>query len=362
METDACPRATLPTLRPATRRATLGAALAALAGGAAPRAAAARKKKKGCKFATDPVAQTMTLTADCTTTKTVKVPAGFTLDGAGFTIAAKGKAKGFDGAVVVPKDGLSGFKVADLILDGSGLVAPPEDDPAVDGIRFAGPDSQLHDSTVRQFRNSARAVVSNGANLKIDNATLTNGSRGLSVTSSTVTMTRTTISNVDFGVDVTASTFTMKNGSSASGIANGFASVVNSTATFDTVTITAPAAGTCISVSQQSIVTLTDSTLTTGRIGVYVVGERVSEMSKLDAIGNTITLHAPALPFIYGLEYEGDSTGTADNNHISGFIDSDPGHFGCGIYVSASSLAQIGNGNTFPNPPGNDHDVCDQRS
>ncbi len=358
METDTCPRATLPPLRPATRRATLGAALAALAGAAAPRATAGRKKK-GCKFATDTVAKTMALTADCTTTKTVKVPADYRLDGAGFTISAKGKAKGFDGAVVVPKDGLSGFKVVNLVLDGSGLVAPPDDDPAVDGLRFASPGSELKDSTVRGFANSASAVVSNGANLTIDNTTLKNGSRGLSVTGSTVTMTGTTISNVDFGIDITDSVFTMKDDSSASGITNAFAIVVGSTATFKEVTIDAPTAPMGISVTQGSTVTLRDSTLTTGRKGVYVSGESVVNPSKLDATGNTITLHEPALPFIYGLEYEGDSIGTADHNTISGFRTSDSGDSGCGIYVSASSQAVIGSGNTFSD---NNHPVCDQRS
>ena len=361
METDACPRATLQAIRPATRRATLGAALAALVGGAAPRAAAGRnkKKKKGCKFATDTVAKTMTLTADCSTTKTVTVPEGFTLDGAGFTIAATGKTKGFQGAVVVSKDGLLGSKVVNLTLDGGGLVAPTGDDPAIDGILFASPDCQLHDSTVRQFRNNARAVVANGANLTIDNATLTNGSRGLSVTRSTVTLTGALISDVDFGIDITASMFTMKDGSSASGITNAFATVAGGTATFDTVTISAPTATMGISVSQQATVTLTNSTLTTGRVGVSVVGERAGELSKLDATDNTITLHEPALPFIRGLEYEGDSIGTADHNTISGFRTSDSGDSGCGIYVSASSQAVIGSGNTFS---GNNHPVCDQRS
>lgn len=78
--------------------------------------AEAKKKPKKRGFTTN--GTTMTLTQSCTTTKTITVPDGVTLDGAGFTITESGKTSKLSTAVSF--DGRTGT-VKNLTIDGSNL-------------------------------------------------------------------------------------------------------------------------------------------------------------------------------------------------------------------------------------------------
>jgi hypothetical protein len=57
------------------------------------------------------------------------------------------------------------------------------------------------------------------------------------------------------------------------------------------------------------------------------------------------------------LQFNDGTAGSADGNTISNFFNSGA-NVGCGIFVAAGADVSVGN-NTFPNPPGNEQNVCD---
>lgn len=108
-------------------------------------------------------------------------------------------------------------------------------------------------------------------------------------------------------------------------------------------------------------VTADDNTITNASAGLDATGNGVS----LIATNNTIVGPGLAVPAeaqaTIGIYYVDGATGTIDGNTISNYIDIAPGFTSCGIQIAENAGAVTIGTNTFPDPPGNEQNVCDNR-
>jgi hypothetical protein len=137
----------------------------------------------------------------------------------------------------------------------------------------------------------------------------------------------------------------------------------NTVATLDRNTIAAGTYGVVLVALQGSNVapdvTATKNTITGAQIGMSAqVPASATGTTKLKATGNTIVGPGPLdNGATHGLQFNDGTAGSADGNTISNFFNSGA-NVGCGIFVAAGADVNVGN-NTFPNPPGNEQNVCD---
>lgn len=141
------------------RRIGIVAAALAVAGvGAGIGTARVARAAASCSFTTK--GTTMTLTADCTTDRSIIIPNGFTLDGAGHTITAVDPTGGhFDGGVV--QNGGATASVRDLIVTTSGLAEVC--DAGADrlrGILFDGASGSITNNVVRGINQNQGGRIS----------------------------------------------------------------------------------------------------------------------------------------------------------------------------------------------------------
>lgn len=101
----------------------------------------------GCTVAVDDAARTVSLLADCSTTASLIVPDGFTLQGNGHTVTAVG---GFAGPYLVRNaEGASFIGVKDVVLTAD---IPVLRCAAIGGIGLLGASGTISDVTVRDVR------------------------------------------------------------------------------------------------------------------------------------------------------------------------------------------------------------------
>lgn len=332
---------------------TLAAALVALAEARHPAEAKKKKKKKGCKFTT--VGSTMTLTASCTTTKSIQVPAGFTLDGVGLTITGSGSAKAIRDGIIVAKNGKA--TVHDLIIDGSLLKPFKGQNVGPNGVLFRGNDNSIFSSNVMNVANQANGVNGDDAEVDISDTLISGCSTGVFAGGGSIGISTSEIHNAFFGLFAARGGKISMTGGSLSPVTQvgAEAAGADSVVTLDGVTI----GGTplqAVAAYEGGTANVINSTLTTTQHGVYVTSSASASTGNVN--GTTITLAAPGAPGTYGIYYTGPgSGGFSDHNTISGFFASS-GTDACGIRVAPGSTADIGTHNTFPDPPGNEHDIC----
>jgi hypothetical protein len=136
-------------------------------------------------------------------------------------------------------------------------------------------------------------------------------------------------------------------------------------ATLDNNTVAAGTYGVVLVALQGSNVapdvTATKNTITGALIGMSAqVPASATGTTRLAATGNTIVGQGQidnGNGAIGGLQFNDGTAGSAAGNKISNFFNSGGG-VGCGIFVAAGADVNVGN-NTFPNPPGNEQNVCD---
>ena len=105
-----------------------------------------------CSINTNVGTQTLTLLANCTTTQTLRVPGGWTLDGNGFTITAIDPVGGHFMGAVVRNDGASAT-VKNLTVTASGLVDVCDGgDDRLRGILFDGAAGTITNNVVTGVR------------------------------------------------------------------------------------------------------------------------------------------------------------------------------------------------------------------
>ena len=333
----------------ATRRAAVGGTVAAalLSLAETRRPAAAKKKKQGCSFTTDTIAKTMTLTKSCTTTKSVQVPGGFTLDGGGFTITGKGNGKGIRGGIVVALNGQA--TIQHLTVDGSLLTPVKGSTAGIDGIAFFGNGNTLSATAIQGVGNNGNAIRADSAGLAISHCTASEGYSGLFVGGGAVTGTNFVVSQTTFGVGVQDGGSLDLNGGAIDPVTQTGASAYGSgtSLTLDDVSV-GGSPFTAVAVTDGATATVRDSTITTATYGVYVTSS-TQQSSTASVTNSTVKLAAPVIGPAVGLFFNGGgSAGDADHNTISDFQDSS-GNQGCGIRVAPGSTAVIGDHNTFTN-------------
>jgi hypothetical protein len=123
-----------------------------------------------CQFAVS--GTTMTLLADCTTTATISIPNGFTLDGNGYSITAEDPASGtFTGAVV--RNAGAEAHVTNLTVRADGLAIACHASSPVDlrlrGILFDGASGSITYSTVDDINQGASGCQEGNA-IEVRNA------------------------------------------------------------------------------------------------------------------------------------------------------------------------------------------------
>jgi hypothetical protein len=73
---------------------------------------------------------------------------------------------------------------------------------------------------------------------------------------------------------------------------------------------------------------------------------------------NTIVGGPPTAQSAFGVLFSDGATGTVSGNTISNFFDSNPSNPSCGIGVFENAGEVTIGTNTFPDPPGNEEDIC----
>ena len=331
--------------RRATARALVGGALASLGLAAGPDAEAKKKKKKkptGCQF-TKP-ATLWTLQADCTATEAIIIPDGVALDGNNKTIRLAPACPGeFRGPGVTHSAGTDNVKVRNLTIDGSGLTGACTID-TVPGINF--------------FNNDGG---------EIQNVTVNSSPCGDCVT----------IAGEGTRKSVALSNLTVRDAHpSFFGGAIAISGPFDATFVGGAVRQTAPSRP-AIRVGGPIVITIDDVIVEDADIGIEVLGSQVIAQNNaltdveiglaarggapsLQATNNSIVGRGSVAGPTHGVGFEAGSSGSASGNTISNFFDS-VGAEGCGIFVAEDAGAVTIGANTFPAPPGNEQDVCDNR-
>jgi len=312
----------------------------------------------GCQFAK--TAKTWTLKQDCTVEGTVRLPAGVALDGRGHTMALGGKRAAFDGAALLVRGGKA--TVRNLTVDGSRLSGQCSqwDDQGrpVAAIRFVDASGRIEGVAVDDHRCGAAVEVEAGENrprhavnlakLEVSD-TIVPGRQG-----------RGRVGVVSFAgaVDATVTGVTLRRVRSSDGsfFDDALAAVWigrGASATIAGATIEGSALG--VVAERARAVVVRDSVLTD-----VVTGIEASQ-TVLDVVGNTIVGNRWEGT---GVGYGDGTSGAVDGNEISGFTGPAKFQTACGIAVAASSQAEVGTGNRFPesgSDSANDQDVCDDR-
>lgn len=360
--------------RRATTRSLVGGAVAAL-GLAASFGAGAKKNKKKCKkpkvkcgkkccaagqkclagkcavpctFTT--VGSVMTLQANCTTTSTIDIPDGFTLDGNGKSVTLAGPASA---AVAILAQGGTA-NVENLTVDGSGQTGSCGGQ--ADAVVYGNTSGQITNVTVRNVRCGSGITASVGQGAQ--------GPHTVGVEDVTVEDVNhddgNQVAAIGFFADSTGPQLTAS--VSGSTIQNAFEGVLllgNVVATVDGNAIGAGNAG--IHATDGADATATNNTVTGAQSGMGAdSGSAATGPSALAASGNTIVGPGPITGPTYGVAFFAGNEGSATGNTISNFFDS-AGTEGCGIFVAEDAGAVTIGANTFPDPPGNEQDVCDNR-
>jgi hypothetical protein len=359
--------------RRTTARAVVGGALGAL-GLATGFESQAKKKKKKCKkpkvkcgqkccakgqkclagkcavpctFST--VGSVMTLQANCTTTSTIDIPNGVTLDGDGKTVTLAGPASA---AAIRALGGVA--NVENLTVDGSGQTGPCAG-PS-DAVVFGNTSGRIANVTVRRIHCGSGITVAVGQ-----------GAQG----PHTGDVEDVTVEDVnhDAGNQVAAIAFfanvtgpRLMGGVSGSTIENIFEGVLlqgNVGVTVEDNDIAAISAG--IHATDGADATATDNTVTGAQFGMGAdLGSAATGPSTLAASGNVIVGPGLITGPTYGVAFFAGNEGNATGNTVSNFFDS-AGTEACGIFVAEDAGAVTLGANAFPDPPGNEQDVCDNR-
>lgn len=340
-----------------SRRGPLLLAVAVLLGWALPLAAGAavgaQSAQAACRFAQ--TARTWRLQADCTTRRTIEIPNGVTLNGMGHTISLSGPISGF----FVPSVGVP---VGILAQGGNANVVNLK----VEGRRLSGGCGATPDPAAILLWNTSGRIFNVGvANFRLSNGDLACGG-GIGAVAddnpnATVTVSRATVTNtgtlgifldVPVGLisDSTVRTVTgnpINQGRDAIGIA-----VFDSTdVTIRGNRVEGVSAG--IGVYGGSG-TVEDNTVTNALGGI--VGADGSVTVRNNTVTGRGAVEIPLASFITGVAFSNGASGLIKGNTISNFFDTDSSEIGCGIRIFQAS-ATIG-ANAFPNPPGNEQNVC----
>lgn len=123
-------------------------------------AAASLTTQAQCSFSNNPKTKTMTLNSNCTTTQSVIIPNGYTLDGAGHTVTAVDPAGDhFRGGVV--QNGGANASVTNLKVTASGLAdACDAGADRLRGILFDGASGSITNNTVTHINQNHGALLS----------------------------------------------------------------------------------------------------------------------------------------------------------------------------------------------------------
>ena len=297
-----------------------------------------------------------TLQADCTITKTIEIPDGVTLDGNGKTIKLAGSFGGFTNAsAIAATDGNA--NVRNLAIDGAQLSDACTSAGGVTGIGFSNVAGEIRDVSV--------ANISCGSGIAVG-APRTGPRKSVAIIDTTVVdadpggdLGGGGAITVNGGVDVTITGGTVRNAGGfdcAIGVAN------EATTTIEGMHIENSHRG--LDVVDGGQVFARNNTLTNVSIGFVALGTGVT----LEATGNTLVgpgaTSQESVGIIQdsaGIIFAGGGCGEVDGNTISNFFDADAGDVGCGIFVAEDAGAVTIGTNTFPAPPGNEQDVCDNR-
>lgn len=356
--------------RRTTARTLAAGALASLGLGAGHDAGAKKKKKKKCKkpkvkcgktccaagqkciagkcavpctFVT--AGSVMTLQANCTTTSTIEIPNGVTLDGNGKTISLAGSPSG---SGITNASGAVNCTIRNLTVDGAKL--PDGCANAVSGIRLLGTAAGIENVSVANIPcGAALDLVGSDAgprfavdvvDLSVSNVSLSGGG-AVSVTGAIdATITDSRVS------DLESATFAIH-------LVGGGATAEISDSTFENVVAALFTDGSL----GPSLATADNNAVTNAAAGFVVGGTGVS----LVATDNTIVGPGAGAPGFAGIAYSANASGAVSGNTISNYFDADPGTVACGIRVEADAGAVTIGTNTFPDPPGNEQNVCDNR-
>jgi hypothetical protein len=93
--------------------------------------------------------------------------------------------------------------------------------------------------------------------------------------------------------------------------------------------------------------------LTNCQTGFSVLGDAAT----LQATNNTIVGPGSIAQPAFGIQFSFQGGGEVDGNTISNYFSTD--FVACGIAIDAEAGDVTIGANTFPNPPGNEQDVCD---
>jgi hypothetical protein len=293
-------------------------------------------------------AKRWTLQRDCVSRTAITLPNGVTLDGRGHTIFVQGQHSTLPYGI-----GALGVRagIRNLTLDGSGLTSTGGNDRGV-GIQFQDASGSIKASAITGFAASSgdaiRVIVGGGAapqrKLQIDSVSISDALVGINasaINKLTLGVSNSDVKDVKFGMQVQ----------------------YNTVATLDRNTIAADTYGVVLTALPDSgaapDVTASNNKVTGAQIGMSVadVGSSTGTPT-LTATGNTIV--GPGSidnGATHGLQFNNGTAGSASGNTISNYFNSGGG-VGCGIFVAAGADVNVGN-NTFPNPPGNEQNVCD---
>jgi hypothetical protein len=300
---------------------------------------AANSRSKGCQFTR--TRTQWTLKTGCTTKETIEIPNGVTLDGRGKTIKLAGPSSGFDSAGIRTK-GAEG-NVRNLKLDGSGLTGSCASRP-VSGIAFL---------TSGRITNVAVADLRCGAAVA---AVVTIGQPRRTIALANVTVTNVKVPGTGGVItlagaaDVTIANSAIRQGDAGDEEGDfGVWVLAGATATMERTTIEDMLIG--ISINQGGEVNARHNRITRVSGGMIASGAT----TVLAATDNQIVGRGKQRES-FGVGYFDGASGTVDGNAVSDFR----GTGSCGIRVAADAGAvTIGPGNTFPDPPGNEQNICD---
>lgn len=263
-----------------------------------------------CQFTK--TATTWTLKGNCTTTKTIEIPDGVTLDGNGKTVTPVGDMQ------IIRTKGASA-NVRNLTVDGAARCRP--DSSVGPGLVFDGTSGQIQDVTYTDGFCGEGIWIdgSNGAgDVQVDIARVHLDGTGILYIGATGTVSNSTVRNAGTCVGVLDSDVSI-DGNHLEAVGNGVW-VLGS--------------------NKVSTASVTNNT---------IVGDDVNPGPKF---GVTFLLGSPI----------GSVAGNVAGNTISNFKDESTGQTSCGISVvaDAGNAVTIG-ANTFPDPPGNEQNICDFR-
>ncbi|MFN8591996.1 MAG: NosD domain-containing protein [Thermomicrobiales bacterium] len=333
-----------------TRRRTLGG----LAGGGVALVVrqfgfeAAAQAPKPCKFTKR--SDRWTLQRDCVTSSPIDIPNGVTLDGNGHTIFLQGTPSSLPYGIGVQD---AKAYVLNLTLDGSGVSSASCAERGA-GIFYRNASGWIRKSKVTGFSSSCgdavRIFVLNGSSrqrVRVDKVSISDSQVGINASAINrlrLRITGNTVKNVKFGVQAQgaiAGDITSKNTIAAQ--------------TYGVVILAVSEANTGPDVKAD------DNTVTGAQIGMSVqVNTGATATPKLEATRNTIVGPGPlSSGATHGLQFVNGTAGSADGNKISNYFDNGGG-VGCGIFIAAGADVDLGN-NAFPNPPGNEQNICDNR-